>query len=70
VYQTLQPSRDAAFEIMDALSVSPGARSAVEISLAPGMQRKFSSVHKGLERTRLDTARLIPALVQLATEQE
>ena len=70
VYQTLQPSRDAAFEIMDALSVSPGARSAVEVSLAPGMQRKFSSVHKGLERTRLDTARLIPTLVQLATEQE
>lgn len=70
VYQAFYPSRDAAFEIMDAITDSPSARSAVEVSLAPGMQRKFSSVHKGLERLRLDAEQLVPVLVQQAEAQE
>lgn len=70
VYQLLHPSRDAAFEIMDAITHSPGARSAVEVSLAPGMQRKFSSVHKGLARTRVDTSALRSLLVRTAEEHE
>ena len=70
VYQLLHPSRDAAFEIMDAITQSPGARSAVEVSLAPGMQRKFSSVHKGLARTRVDAPALRSLLVRTAEEHE
>lgn len=70
VYQLFYPSRDAAFEIMDAITESPAARSAVEVSLAPGMQRKFSSVHKGLERTRLEAGQLTPMLVEMAEAQE
>ena len=34
VYQQLHPSRDAAFEIIDAIAASRDARSAVEISFA------------------------------------
>jgi len=70
VYQVFSPGRDAAFEIMDAISDSPHARSVVEVSLAPGMQRQFSSVYKGLERTRMDTPALPRLLVRLAEDQE
>ena len=69
VYQVLGPSRDAAFEIMDAIADSPQARSAVEVSLSPLMQRRFSSVYKGLERSRLDGAALRPLLVRTAESQ-
>ena len=70
VYQLLHPSRDAAFEIMDAITPSPGARSAVEVSLAPGMQRKFSSAHKGLVPTRVATPALRSLLVRTAEDHE
>jgi len=70
VYQVFHPARDAAFEIMDAICDSPAARSAVEVSLAPGMQRRFSSVYKGLERARIDTPALRQWLVRLTESQE
>ena len=66
VYQTLSPSRDAAFEIMDAIAASPTARSAVEVSLAPTLLRNFCSLYKGIERTRIDLAQLRPWLVREA----
>lgn len=66
VYQTLSPSRDAAFEIIDAIAASPHARSAVEISLSPTMERNFASVYKGIERTRIDYDTLRPLLVREA----
>jgi hypothetical protein len=69
VYQGLGPSRDAAFEIMDAIANSPQARSAVEVSLSPFMQRTFSSVYKGLERSRPSSAALRSLLVPLAERQ-
>lgn len=69
VYQVWGPSRDAAFEIMDAIADSPQARSAVEVSLSPFMQRSFSSVYKGLERSRPDSAALRALLVPLAETQ-
>ena len=69
VYQVLGPSRDAAFEMIDAIADSPHARSAVEVSLSPLMQRRFSSVYKGLERSRPDSAALRPLLVQAAESQ-
>src|SRR5262245_41019090 len=62
----LAPSRDAAFEIIDAIAASRDARSAVEVSLSPTMERKFSSVYKGIERTRIDEENLRPLLVKQA----
>jgi hypothetical protein len=66
VYQRLSPSRDAAFEIIDAIASSRDARSAVEVSLSPTMERKFSSVYKGVERTRIEEESLRPLLVKAA----
>jgi hypothetical protein len=62
----LAPSRDAAFEIIDAIASSRDARSAVEVSLSPTMERKFSSVYKGIERTRIDEESLRPLLLKQA----
>lgn len=62
VYQTLSPSRDAAFDIIDAIAASRDARSAVEVSLSPTFQRRFASVYKGVQRTRIaeqDLTRLL-----------
>ena len=66
VYQQLHPSRDAAFEIIDAIAASRDARSAVEISLSPTMQRTFASVYKGIEPTRIDQEGLQDLLVSQA----
>jgi DDE superfamily endonuclease len=66
VYHRLAPSQDAAFEIIDAIAASRDARSAVEVSLSPTMERKFSSVYKGVERTRIAEAGLIPLLTSQA----
>lgn len=69
VYQRISPSRDAAFEIIDAIAASRDARSAVEVSLSGTMERKFSSVYKGIERTRIDEEGLRPVLVKQAEAQ-
>lgn len=64
----LRPSPDAAFETIDAIASSRDARSAVEVSLSPTMERNFASVYKGVERTRIDEDRLRPLLVQTAEQ--
>lgn len=66
VYQILAPSRDAAFEIIDALAANRDARAAVEVSLSPTMERTFASVYKGVERVRLDLDKLVLLLIQQA----
>ena len=66
VYQTLAPARDAAFEIIDAIACSRDARSAVEVSLSPTMERGFGSVYKAIERTRIDGDHLHLVLVSEA----
>ncbi|MCW5969496.1 MAG: hypothetical protein KIT57_13390 [Blastocatellales bacterium] len=66
VYQKLAPSRDAAFEIIDAIASSPEARSAVEVSLSPTMERGYASVYKGIERVRIDEEGLKEELVKQA----
>jgi len=70
VYQMLRSGRDAAFEVMDAITVREGARSAVQVSLAPGMQRQFSSVYKGVDRLRVDPSRLRALWVATAEAHE
>ena len=65
VYQIFGRSRDAAFEVIDAIASSPHARSAVEVSESELMLRTFASVYKALERVKINTA----ALIQLLTQQ-
>lgn len=66
VYQVFGASRDAAFEVIDAIASSPHARSAVEVSDSPLMRRKYASVYKSLERTRIDEDSLRSLLVRQA----
>jgi hypothetical protein len=66
VYQVFEPSRDAAFELIDAIASSPAARSAVQVSDSPLMTRGYASVYKALERTRIDPAALSDLLVRQA----
>lgn len=68
VYQVFKGSRDAAFELIDAIASSPQAESAVEVSDSPLMQRNYASVYKGLERTKIDEAALRSILVKQADE--
>lgn len=68
VYQVFTKSRDAAFEIIDGIASSPDARSAVEVSLSGSMKRKWSSIYKGLERTRIETEELSRVLIRTAEE--
>lgn len=69
VYQVFYPSRDAAFELIDAIASSPAARSAVEVSESPLMARRYASVYKGLERTRINEWALNDLLVRQAETQ-
>ncbi len=69
MYQVFHPSRDAAFELIDAIASSPAARSAVEVSESPLMARGYASVYKGLERTRIDEWALNDLLVRQAETQ-
>lgn len=64
VYQMFDGSRDAVFEIIDGIASSPYARSAVEVSESHLVMRKFSSVYKGLERTRIREEALRELLVE------
>lgn len=66
VYQTIEPSRDAAFEVIDAIAASRDARSAVEVSLSPTMERTFSSVYGAVRRLRIETEELRKILVKQA----
>jgi hypothetical protein len=68
VYQVFGASRDAAFELIDAIASSPHAQSAVEVSDSPLMQRNYASVYKGLERTKIDEAALRTVLVKQADD--
>jgi hypothetical protein len=44
-----EQSRDALFELVDALSSEPAARSLPELSLSPSFRRQWSSVYEALE---------------------
>ncbi len=66
VYQVFNGSRDAAFEMIDAIASSPHARSAVEVSDSPLMRRRYASVYKSLERTQIDESSLRALLVRQA----
>jgi hypothetical protein len=49
VYECFPRSADALFELGDALSSDPQARSLPELSLSPAFRRKWGSVYEALE---------------------
>ena len=64
VYHSFGRSRDALFNLCDALASEPQARSLPELSLSPFFQRQWPSVYEALQDGRIDTARLRRAFVQ------
>src|SRR5919202_6070081 len=61
LYACFTRAGDALFEVCDALLTAPGARSFVELSEAPGFQRRWPSLYAALADGRIDR----PALCQL-----
>jgi len=61
VYQCLTRSRDALFELTDAVLTSPGSACFPGLSCAPVFRRQWSSVYAALQDGKLDT----PALLKL-----
>lgn len=56
-YGCFEQSRDALFELMDALTCEPEARSLPELSLSPTFRRKWGSVYEALSDGRIDDGR-------------
>jgi|SRR5437667_2814302 len=54
IYQCLQRSQDALFDMIDALLTEPQAQSFPELSLSPLFQRKWSSLYEGLQDGKID----------------
>jgi hypothetical protein len=50
----LEPAGSAAFELIGGIASSPNARSAVEVSLSPCVNRRYGSVYKALQRAQID----------------
>src|SRR3954462_1345117 len=53
LYATFSRARDALFEVADALLTAPQPRSFVELSQAPGMQRRWPSCYAALAEGRI-----------------
>jgi len=56
-YRCFERSADALFELMDALSSEPQARSLPELSLSPAFRRKWGSVYEALEDGQINEER-------------
>jgi hypothetical protein len=57
VYQCCEQSRDALFELIDALSSEGAARSLPELSLSPFFRRQWASCYEALEDGKIDEQR-------------
>src|SRR5262249_18407485 len=57
IWQCFTQSRDALFELIDALTAEASARSLPEVSKASSFRRKWSSASEALSDGRIDTQR-------------
>lgn len=64
VYQCLTRSRDALFELIDAVLISPGVASFPELSCAPVFRRQWSSVYEALQDGKLNSQDLLKLEIQ------
>ncbi|MGH9802961.1 MAG: transposase [Blastocatellia bacterium] len=70
VYNSLSHSKDAFFEMLDAVIQTSSARSFAELSLAPAFQRQWPSLYKALEEVTYDKQALDElCLESLPTDQ-
>lgn len=66
LYATFPRARDALFEVCDAVLTGVAARSFVELSQAPGFQRRWPSVYAALQDGQIDQAALRRLVAQYA----
>src|SRR5262245_37913896 len=66
LYHSFSQRADTVFELMDALTSDPQARSPVELSLSPVFRRQYASVYDGLDGWETDPSRLKALLLAMA----
>lgn len=70
MYDCFERSRDALFNVCDALASEPQARSLPELSLSPLFERRWPSVYEALQDGRINTQRLRSVFVQTLIENQ
>lgn len=71
VYDILGTARDALFDLMDAVLVSPCITSFVSLSESPVFRRQWGSIYAALHDSRLPRAQVLKLLVQhIPTQQQ
>lgn len=70
VYEQLGKARDAVFELMDAVLVSPSIPSFVSLSLSPVFRRGWPSVYAALQDSRISPNRVMKQVTALVATQE
>jgi hypothetical protein len=71
LYDSLGNARDAVFDLMDAVLVSPSIASFVSLSQSPVFRRQWPSVYGALQKSRPPRAKLLKLLVsKIATDAQ
>lgn len=70
VYGCCEQSRDALFELIDALSSESPARSLPELSLSPFFRRRWASVYEALEDGKVDEPRWMKVWSKALLDQQ
>src|SRR5205814_10427140 len=70
MYGCFERSRDALFNVSDALLSEPQARSLPELSLSVFFERRWPSVYEALQDGRINTERLRAVFVQALLESK
>src|SRR5713101_7899106 len=70
MYSCFERSRDALFNLCDALLSEPQARSLPELSLSPFFERRWPSVYEALQDGRINVERLREVFVQALIESK
>ncbi len=64
IYDSLGKAKDAVFELMDAVLVSPSIASFVSLSQSPVFRRQWSSVYEAIHDSRVSSTQLMRVLVK------